>query len=237
MPDPVTTRFGLPLMQASQAQKHVTLNESLMRLDGVANLVVQSLGRTTPPEVVNDGVCYGLGSGAVNAWSGQDGKLAIGAGGGWVFVQPTAGLRARNLATGREAIHSGKAWIEGAVTLSATGAGMIAGLAEADVTLTSGASVTTTLAIPSNCLIIGASARVIEAITGTCTSWQLGTTGALNRFGSGLGKPLGSFARGLLSAPMVYANSDPLIATATGGTFTGGRLRLAVHWWELRLPD
>lgn len=237
MSDPVTSRYGLPLMQAAQAQKHVTLNESLMRLDGVANLVLQQLGRTTPPDPAIDGMCYGIGTGAVNAWAGQAGKIAIASGGGWVFVQPTAGLRARNLATGRDAIHNGKIWVEGALTLSPTGAGMVANMAEADVTLTAGASVTTTLVIPAASMVIGVTGRVLQAVAGTAVSWTLGTAGAPDRFGKDLGKPVGSWVRGMLGAPMTYFDPAPLVVTATGGTFTGGKLRLAVHWWELRLPD
>ena len=38
MPDQNTARLGLPLLQPAQAQKHVTVNEALMRLDGLVNL-------------------------------------------------------------------------------------------------------------------------------------------------------------------------------------------------------
>lgn len=237
MADPVTTRYALPLMQASQAQKHVTLNEALMRIDGVANLVLQQTGRTTPPETVVDGQCFGIGGGAVNAWSGQDGKIAVGSGGGWVFVTPSAGLRARVIASGGEAVHSGKDWVEGALTLAPSGTGMIAAMAEMEVTVTSGSGVTTPLVIPGGSMVIGTTARVTQAITGTATSWTLGTSGALTRFGSGLGKSVGSWGRGLLGAPLTYYDPLPLIITATGGSFTAGKVRLAVHWWELRLPD
>ena len=117
------------------------------------------------------------------------------------------------------------------------GAGMVAGLAEADVTLTAGSSKTTTLVIPAGAMVIGASARVKQAITGSLASWSLGTAGALDRFGSGLGLGTGSYARGILGTPTTYWTAAPLIVTAVGGTFSGGQLRLAVHWWELRLPD
>lgn len=237
MSDTVTTRYGLPLMQAAQAQKHVTLNEALVRLDGVANLTLQSIGRTDPPAVVVDGQCFAIGAAPVNAWSGQAGKIAIGASGGWIFVAPTEGLQAVVLDNGCRAIYRGGVWVVGALTLSSTGAGMVAGLAEADVTLTAGSSKTTTLVIPAGAMVIGASARVKQAITGSLASWSLGTAGALDRFGSGLGLGTGSYARGILGTPTTYWTAAPLIVTAVGGTFSGGQLRLAVHWWELRLPD
>ena len=79
-------------------------------------------------------------------------------------------------------------------------------------------------------------APVTEAITGTLTGWSLGTADAPDRFGSGLGLGAGSWARGILSTPMTYWQSEPLRLTATGGSFAGGSVRLALHWWELRLP-
>lgn len=235
MPDPVTARLGLPLMQPAQAQKHVTLNESLARLDGLVNLVLASTTTATPPATVAEGVCFAVPPGAVNAWSGQAGKIAVGSNGGWIFVTPQRGMRAQDLGTGAMLVHDGTAWIEGALTLAPSGAGMSARVAEAEVVVTAGSSVTAALSVPASAMVIGATARVTQAITGTATGWSLGTAGALDRFGSGLGLGLGSLARGILGAPMTYWNAAPLILTAQGGNFAGGRVRIALHWWELRL--
>ena len=46
-----------------------------------------------------------------------------------------------------------------------------------------------------------------------------------------------SRARGILSAPMTYWNPAPVVLTATGGQFAGGRVRVVIHWWELRVPN
>ena len=40
----------------------------------------------------------------------------------------------------------------------------------------------------------------------------------------------------LVAVVVAVAEGRPLVLTAAGGSFTGGRVRLAVHWWELRLP-
>ena len=40
-----TAKLGLPLLAPAQAQKHVTVNEALMRLDGMVDLVLQSTTR------------------------------------------------------------------------------------------------------------------------------------------------------------------------------------------------
>lgn len=236
MAEPVTARLGLPLMQPAQAQKHVTLNESLARLDGLVNLVLASTTVATPPASVAEGVCYAVPGSAVNAWAGQGGKLAIGSNGGWVFVTPRRGMRAQDLGSGAMLVHDGQGWVEGALTMTPSGAGMSARVAEAEVALTAGASVTAGLVVPASAMIIGVTARVTQAITGTASAWSLGTAGAADRFGAGLGLGAGSWARGVLGSPMTYWNPAPLILTAQGGTFAGGRVRLALHWWELRLP-
>ena len=41
--------LSLPLLQASQAQKHVTHNEALMQLDLLVQLTVADRTRTAPP--------------------------------------------------------------------------------------------------------------------------------------------------------------------------------------------
>jgi hypothetical protein len=44
-----TPRLSLPLLAAGQAQKHVTHNDALTRLDGLIHLAVASRSETTPP--------------------------------------------------------------------------------------------------------------------------------------------------------------------------------------------
>ncbi len=120
--------------------------------------------------------------------------------------------------------------------MAANGAGMSAGVAEIEVATSAGSVVETALWIPAGAMVIGCTARVSEQITGTLATWTLGTDGAADRFGSGLGLGQGSWARGMLSQPMTYWEPANLRLHAIGGEFTGGKVRLAAHWWELRLP-
>ena len=90
MSEPLTRRCGLPLLQPAQAQKHVTVNDALMRVDGLLNLVLQSTAMAAPPAQVTDGMCYGVPAEGAGAWAGQGGRIAIGANGGWVFTAPEA---------------------------------------------------------------------------------------------------------------------------------------------------
>jgi hypothetical protein len=232
-----TTQLGLPLVQPAQAQKHVTVNQTFQRLDGLVQLVLQSQSVTVPPAVVTDGICYGVPPGAVSAWSGQAGKLAIGAGGGWDFAAPRLGWRALILDEGAEAVHDGTGWLTGQVTLSPKGAGLSLRVREVDFTLPAGAVALTAVLIPANAVVFGVTARVVTAITGTLTSWQLGNPGAVGRYGSGLGLAQGAFARGVLGQPTAFYVPTALQLDATGGSFAGGVVRIAVHYLELSLPQ
>lgn len=232
-----TMRLQLPLLQPAQAQKHVTVNEALMRLDGLTNAVLESVSVTVPPEVVIDGQCWGIPQGATGAWAGQAGRIAVGANGGWVFMAPSRGMRVFVADRGVQAIFDGQGWFMGATSFGALGSGMAFGMAEGEVTVGSGASFNTGIAIPADVMVIGAMAKVTQALTGGLATWRLGTADSNNRFGQGLGKGAGSWARGILGAPMTYHNSATLLMTGEGGGFTGGKVRLAVHWLELRLPD
>lgn len=237
MPDNTTVNCDLPLLMPAQAQKHVTVNDALVRLDGQVDLVLQSLHRVTPPAAVVDGLCWGVPAGATNAWEGQGGKIAIAANGGWIFVAPGFGRRAMIADQGVTAIHDGTVWVAGAITLGEHGSAMIARQISEDVMLGTGTSFETQIAVPSGAMVIGATARVLQAVTGSATSWMLGNPGATNRFGQDLGKGVGSWSRGILSAPMTFWDPAPLVLTATGGQFTGGQVRVVLHWWELRIPN
>ncbi|WP_108502290.1 DUF2793 domain-containing protein [Paracoccus indicus] len=231
-----TTRLQMPLLQPAQAQKHVTVNEALMRLDGMVNMVLQSISLTNPPEVAIDGQCWAVPAQPQGDWAGHAGQIAIAANGGWVFVDAARGMQAFVADRGAVAIFDGTVWVAGAQNLGAFGSGLVAGLSEAQVDLLPGSQLITDVFIPSGAMVTGAVARVVQPITGSLTSWRLGTNGAANRFGQGLGKDAGSWARGMLGSPMTYYQPEPLLISAEGGSFTGGRIKLAVHWWELRLP-
>lgn len=230
-----TPVLGLPLVQPAQAQKHVTVNEALARLDGFTQLALISVSQATPPAAVVDGAAYGVPPGAVNAWSAQDGSIALAINGGWVFVQPKTGWRAMVMDAGCEAIFDGTEWLLGAQTLTPGGAGLKLRSMEFDVSLTAGASVTTPIAFPARAIAFGVTGRVTSEITGTASAWDLGVAGDTGRYGAGLGTALNSWVNGP-GTPTVYWTPTSLEITAQGGDFAGGGLRLIAHFAELSLP-
>lgn len=90
----LSPRLGMPYLQPSQAQKHVTHNEALQRLDVVTQLCLQSAEDTVPPTAPGVGDIHGIGANASGAWAGRDGQLAIWLTEGWFFLPPQEGWRA-----------------------------------------------------------------------------------------------------------------------------------------------
>ncbi|MDG4649812.1 DUF2793 domain-containing protein [Roseibacterium sp. SDUM158017] len=231
-----TANLSLPLLQPAQAQKHVTVNEALARLDGLTQLCLQSVSQAAPPVSPADGAAYGVPQGAVNAWAGKGGNVAVFVAGGWVFVAARRGWRAMVLDDGHVAVFDGTLWRAGAVTLSPGGASLAMRAAEIDVTLGAGASVATPVAFPERAIAFGVTGRVTAAISGTATAWALGVEGDAARYGTGLGLSQNAWVNGP-GVPIVYWAATPLLVTPIGGEFAGGTLRLVAHFAELSLPD
>lgn len=230
-------RLQLPFVQAAQAQKHITVNEALVRLDGLVNLTLASVDTVTPPNNPLDGEVYAVPSGATGDWSGLGGAIAIASNGGWVFVVPTRGWRAWVDDVSETAIFDGQIWRVGAHVLSATGAETVLDVIETSHVVTPGATNLVVSAIPQGAMVIGVTGRVTSQITGTLTSWRVGVQGSDNRYGSGLGIAAQSWLNGMSSGPLAYYSDTDLLLTAEGGDFAAGEISFAVHVLKLVPPS
>ena len=231
---PNTAKLGLPLIAPAQAQKHVTVNESLHRLDALVHLSLGSVAATIPPTSPADGDVHAVGSGATGAWAGQDGQLAVFANGGWVFLTPQSGWQ--GWSSGGRVQFDGTEWIEGSGALSPNGAGFVHRSIEIDHAVQTGMSSVVGGAIPGGVIVYGVTGRVLTSIGGA-TSLELGVPGFTDRYGAGIGTGAGAWLRGLTGAPLTYYNDTDLILGSVGGTFNGtGAIRLVVHFAELTLP-
>jgi hypothetical protein len=231
-----TPRLGLALLDGGQAQKHVTVNEALSRLDALASASVASRRHATPPAATDEGSVWLVAAPAGGAWAGAEGRLALRQNGGWVFHAPEPGRRAFFVDEGAEAVFDGAAWRGGASAILG-GASASLSVAKLDHVVTSGATSTTVAVIPDKAVVIGVTARVLSPLTGAgVTAWRLGVPGASGRYGSGYGVAAGSFAVGITGSPTGYFAPTPLLVEAVGGAFSGGVIRFAVSFLALEPP-
>ena len=105
-----SANLDLPYIQPAQAQKHVTHNEAIARLDVVAQLGVVAFYAVTPPATPVEGAAYALGAVPEGAWTGQGGTVAAFLNGGWVFLTPRPGWIAVDGATGRLRVMTPTGW-------------------------------------------------------------------------------------------------------------------------------
>ena len=107
-----TPNLSLPYLLPNQAQKHVTVNESLGRLDALVQLSVISRVTASAPGAPEAGDRYILPAGAAgDAWSGAaEGTLAAWQDGAWVLVVPAGGWRAWIADEGVLAVFRDGAW-------------------------------------------------------------------------------------------------------------------------------
>ncbi|MES2539145.1 MAG: DUF2793 domain-containing protein [Pseudomonadota bacterium] len=110
MPDE-TTILSLPLILPAQAQKHVTHNEALVKLDLIVQLAVINRTLTTAPPLPTIGDRHIVAAGATGPWAGQSGRIAHFTEAGWQFTQPLAGWQAYVMAESQMAFYNGLTWI------------------------------------------------------------------------------------------------------------------------------
>jgi Protein of unknown function (DUF2793) len=228
-----TPRLSLPVIEAAQAQKHVTHNEALALLDVLTQLTVESRMLAAPPAAPVDGGIYIPAPDASGAWSGWDGQIAV-YDGGWFRIVPVSGLKAwvkdeRLTVTFEDGI-----WRDG-IALTAHGGRVTLRAKEEELTL-SGTFVETADAsfIPDRAIVLGVAARTTLAITGA-TSYGVGVSGEPAKFGNLLGIALNSGNIGVIGPTAYYADTRVRI-TANGGGFTAGKVRLAVYFLEMSAP-
>lgn len=232
-----TARLDLPLVAAAQAQKHVTVNEALSRIDAAIQITVESRLETTPPILADEGESYLVANGAVNAWEDRDGQIASFIGGGWIFLAPMTGWQVFVTDESKRITFDGSFWIDDLLAVSPGRAAMGAEVIERDIVLTAGGLVETGFMIAPNTSVFAVTGRVLETITGTVSSWSLGVVGSASRYGSSLGLAKDSYILGLSGQPLAYYAATRLQLQADGGDFAGGTVRLAVHLLRFEPPD
>lgn len=230
-----TPRLSLPVIEAAQAQKHVTHNDALVLLDCLTQLTVESRTLAAPPGSPTDGACYIPATGASGAWSGWDNALALYSGGGWLRLAPVSGLKAWVRAERLTLTYEDGVWRDG-VALTANGGRVTLRAKEEELTL-AGAYVETADAafIPDRAIVLGVAARTTLAIAGA-SSYGVGTASNATQFGDLIGIAPGSTNVGVIGPAGFYADTKVRV-TANGGAFTAGKVRLVVYFLEMSAPS
>lgn len=111
----ISDRLALPLITPGQAQKEMTHNEALARLDIMVQPVVQAVAPPAVPANPAVGQCWIVGINAAGAWAGKDGSLAAWTAGGWRFISPFEGMTAWSVADTMTVIRRDGAWVTGRI--------------------------------------------------------------------------------------------------------------------------
>lgn len=226
-----TTHLGLPFLAADQAQKHVTVNEALLLVDTLVFLALLSRSLNAPPASPAAGARYLVAASPSGAWAGHAGEIALFQDGGWTFLVPRSGWRAVVLDEGIEILFDGTRWRP--VVGLASGAATSVRVVDEEVTL-AGATTDTTIVIPNRAVVIGVSTRTTQAVTGA-TSYDCGTASEPSKFGGSLGIAAGSTNAGVIG-PTAFYSDTPVRLKANGGSFTGGKVRVAIHYLFCDVP-
>ncbi|MBV7255197.1 DUF2793 domain-containing protein [Pacificimonas sp. WHA3] len=86
-----TDSFSIPLLQAGQAQKDVTHNEAVLRLERWLAPRVKSRSLAVPPAAPDIGDAWVVAAGGAAQWAGHDGRIAEWRG-RWMYLSPPDGL-------------------------------------------------------------------------------------------------------------------------------------------------
>lgn len=228
-----TARLGLPYIVSGQAQKEVTHNEGLNKLDAFVTPVVADIA-DSPPGSPAAGDLYIVGSSPSGDFSGHANQLAQYQTGGWVFYAPFKWMDAVVESLDSRMAYDGSAWVPFGLIMRDGGEYMRVLRWQDDVDLSLGDE--TAMLIPNRSTVLAVNTRVIEAVTGTVTSFGVGVSGDTSRYGNGIGTGADSTNIGLTYHPVSYYSDTPLLLTPDAGSFTGGLVRINVQYLAFRGP-
>lgn len=141
MPE-MTSRLALPLIEVGQAQKEVTHNEALRRIDTLLHLAARSRSAGVPPDP-DIGAVWIVPEAPSGAWTGQADKLAEWDGTVWSFAAPRAGMLVFVEDEGVVGVFTGSGWAVDSLPVGGieVGGAQMFAAARADVAAPTGGSV------------------------------------------------------------------------------------------------
>jgi hypothetical protein len=110
----MTENLELPYLLPSQAQKHVTHNEALRRLDALVQLSCTSRVLAAAPATPIAGSRFLVPASPSGDWAGKAGQIAAFQDGAWIFLAPRKGWLAWIEDEGLLLVHDGARFVEAA---------------------------------------------------------------------------------------------------------------------------
>jgi hypothetical protein len=122
-----TARHQLPYLVVGQAQKEITHNQALVRIDALLQPFVEAHLNTPPTSLTQTmaGKCWLVGTSATSEWAGKSGQLAYWDGSGWQFIAPSDCMRLYNKAIGSEIAFKFGAWVSNNPIMNVSGGNTI----------------------------------------------------------------------------------------------------------------
>ncbi len=107
-----TFNLGLPFIDGAQAQKHVTHNEALRKIDTQIHAHVLQRDLTSPPSGPQESDAYLIAENATGFWQGHDNEFAVFQDGAWVFSSIKAGFVLWVISDEILTVWSGVEWLD-----------------------------------------------------------------------------------------------------------------------------
>jgi Protein of unknown function (DUF2793) len=229
-----SAHLQLPYLAAAQAQKHVSVNDALSVLDAIVQLAVIDQDLAQPPVSPIEGDRYIVGTAATGAWATYDGQITSYNSGAWQFYPPVSGWRVWVADEEKQYVFKNTTWQDLSFSSSPSGATTELHVIEEELSLL-GATVDSTIVIPDRAVVFGVSTRTTQAVTGA-TSYDCGIVGEVAKFGATLSILTNATNSGVIGPTAFYADT-PVRLTANGGNFTGGNVRIAIHYVLCGVPQ
>lgn len=198
----VTNNLGITLVDASQAQKEVTINQGFALLDAFVGRSVVTRTLATPPSSPTASALYIVAASPTGAWAGKANYLAyfdqI-----WRFIAPQSGMRVWVQDESADYRYSGSAW---AIVTAGSGSwGTITGTLSTQTDLQTALNAKAPLASPSfTGTVSGITAAMVGAPSGSGTSTGTNTGDqTITLTGEATGSGTGSFATTLSNSAVI----------------------------------
>jgi hypothetical protein len=135
MPEGLTPRHALPELFVGQAQKEITHNEALARIDALLHPEIQAV-LTAPPPVLSEadnGKCWLVDDSASGIWAGKAGQIARWSAGSWRYLTPVHGMSAWHVIGNVRLFYIAGSWVEPAAIATPAGGTIVDAEARAAV--------------------------------------------------------------------------------------------------------